>query len=236
MHAPIAVYISAAVILLALAFLVDSRRRYQEFMNDPECVDKMIDSVIKQLEKGGLTALTTYPVRIQLELNRKPAFEQMRQKGMSYFDLRKTILEEALAAAHNVSKKLGETIKKPDPRNLMDEDPELEKYEQLIHERSWTPRGIIAAHFEIVWSDLKVVEFENGAYVTEVNSGHTWKVPFKEFGANSIEFRIMEIDENMRPVATHFLNLDDINEDIRCNGYYITEMAISRSVGTSFLF
>jgi hypothetical protein len=234
MHPPIAVYISAAIILLVLAFLNDATRRYKELMKNPKVVDKIIDDTIVSMEKGGFSPLTTYPMRIYLELNRKNAYEKMRADGVSFFVLRKTILDEALAFARDNSKKLAATITKPDPRNLMDEDPMGEEYERLIRERAWTPRGVIACHFEINWSDLVEKEFETGAYVTDTNSGHTWKVPFKKFGAGSIEFRIPEIDENMKPVATHFLNLDDVNEDIRYNGYYIAEMLIDQPTEVPF--
>jgi hypothetical protein len=227
---PTAVYISAAALLLVLAFLNDYKARERRFLARDDSISLLIRQHLNRVQDISIV----WPLDIELELNQMEKYKKMKAEGAGIKELRRAIEEDAELFLKSFSERLEAAIGKPDPRNLMDMDPNLEEYERLLRERCWTPRGVIAAHFEVMWSDLLEQEFDTGSYVTDRNSGHTWKVPFKKFGAGSIDFRIMEIDEHMRPVATHFLNLDDINKDIRYNGYYISEIFINRSGVTTY--
>jgi hypothetical protein len=229
---PTVVYISAAIILLVLAFLNDYKSRERRFLDRDDAVSLLIRQYLNKVKDLSLV----WPLDIELEISKIEKYKKMQREGASVKELRKAIEKDAELFLKSFPEKLEAAIGKPDQRNLMDVDPQLEEYERLIRERAWTPKGVIAAHFEIFWEDLVEEEFDTGAYVTDVNSGHTWKVPFKQFGRNSIDFRIMEIDENRKPVATHFLNLDDVNADILNNGEYITEIYIKPTKPSDLLF
>ena len=184
--------VAAAIILLVLAFLNDYKARERRFLQRDDAVSLLIRRRLNKVQDLSLV----YPLDIELELNKIEKYKKMQKEGANIKELQAAIEEDVELFFHEFPKRLEAVVGKHDPRNLMDVDPNREEYERLIHERAWTPRAVIAAHFEINWDDLIEEEFDTGAYVTDKNSGHTWKVPFKKFGMNSIDFRIMEIDEN----------------------------------------
>jgi hypothetical protein len=207
-----------AFILLAIIFLAAAWtwNTYHSKRFKYHFVDRQI---ARYMSAAGLLA---YPLGIKLDLEGKPRYEKMIEEGAGCRELFEAVRADAQAF-------LDEYAKPTDPRSLFHEPTEQEsEYSRLMEERKHTPRAAIAAYMEIPWSRLTEREFDLGFYITDTESGHTWRVPYKslfDFEHDWREgLRIHEIDKNRRPVTTHLVDVRRLQDDIRINGRYVTEI------------
>jgi hypothetical protein len=207
------VYIAGAILLLMTAFIVDVRARAKQKLADPECVQHLIDNYIHRRKYG---PLVEFPLRVYLELNQKAKYEQMRTDGKSLFAIYEAITQDAGAF---VEQQIKNFTSLTDGELTQDE----QQYYTLMEQRQLTPRACIAAFFQVPWSMLTEQEYDGGFYITNAENGHVFKVPFKEFDEWE-NWRILEIDHERRPFATHLIMGDELEYLIRSRGEFVTEM------------
>lgn len=232
---PTPVYIILAILFLVVAFFINANQRsIKKMQGDPNAVSWIIDSVMKSLD-GRISPFLDYTLRLELELNQKDKYQRMIDEGATFIQVRTEIYNDAVQIAQEKVREFKERLGNPFGRTAK----ELE-YDRLMDERERTPRAAIAACFKIPWSQLVEQEYEQGFYVTDTNSGHTWRVPCKEIGTwvefddgskglmelggGSTVYTIHEINKNRKPVATHLIAEDDISYALVNNGQFVTEM------------